>query len=155
MINHSWNQTGKEKQWSFNRSDWSWGGHYCLFHYTIYPDLSLMHRFGRSTAVELNILKFWFCPQQVQHWRLRGHWWSHQHHQNGQLALPAGYQHRIPLPLQRQRFGPVGGRSWQGLSVHHLSVFHHDQPNNHRLRQHCPHHGRREDLLCGHDDGGM
>lgn len=96
-----------------------------------------------------------FCLQQVQHRRLRGHRRGHKHHQNGQLALPAGYQHRIALPLQRQRLWPMGGRPRKGLSVHHLPVFHHDQPDHHRLWQHRPIHGRREDLLCGHDDGGM
>lgn len=95
------------------------------------------------------------CDWQVQHWGLWGHRWGHQHHQDGQLALPAGHQHWIAVSLQRQRLRSMGGGSRQGLPLHHFFVFHHDQPDNHWIWQHRPHHGRREDLFCGHDDGWM
>ena len=98
-----------------------------------------------------------FCLStlQVQHRWLWGYRRRNQHCAHGQLALHPGQHGGHAVPLQRQRFGEVGGRAEQTLRLHHLLVLHHDQPDEYWLRKHRPNDRRRENLCCGHDDDWM
>lgn len=89
----------------------------------------------------------------VQHRRLWSDRRGDQQREDGQLVVPAGGDGGETVQTQLLR--TLGGRAQQRLGLHHLAVLHHDQSDQHWLREHRTKHGRGEDLCCGHDDDRM
>lgn len=90
----------------------------------------------------------------VQHWGLWGHRWSHKHHPDRQLALPAGLEHWDSVSIQYQ-CRDMGRRTQQGFTVCVLSLLYHDKPYNHRIWKHSSYHRCGKDVFRGHDDGWL